>query len=66
MAISETYKAVNIDQTGDPNVLTVKELPKPTVVPVGQILVKNFIAGVNFIGEFENLDSPMTYLTQQY
>ncbi|KAJ3032502.1 hypothetical protein HDV00_007440 [Rhizophlyctis rosea] len=49
MTIAETYKAINITETGGAEVLVVRDLPTPTAVPAGEILVKNFVAGVNYI-----------------
>ncbi|KAI8049652.1 alcohol dehydrogenase zinc-binding domain-containing protein [Syncephalis plumigaleata] len=49
--MSETMKAIQIQQNGGPEVLKYATVPRPTV-SAGQLLVRNHTAGVNFIDTY--------------
>ena len=60
--IPETMKAVQIDETGGPEVLKVKtDVPVPRPKE-GQILVKNEYIGVNYIDTYASPPLPLAYV----
>lgn len=46
---SPTMRAIQIKETGGPEVLKYETIPRPEIVEPNDVLIKNHFTGVNFI-----------------